>query len=134
MAIRRRTTKKTGNFSKRTTTLSTKHGVTQSHSSKPPGSPTRRTVSHNNGKMRTTYSTKLGGGLTKVTSKTISLVSKPRAKKSGSGSRSRSGSASGSGSGDFWLLSIFFLPFRAFGFWIGSGIYFLLYLFIFGIE
>jgi hypothetical protein len=130
MAIRRRTTKKTGNFSKRTTTLSTKHGVTQSYSSKPPGSPTRRTVSHNNGKMRTTYSTKLGGGLTKVTSKTISLVSKPRAKKSGSGSRSRSGS----GSGDFWLLSIFFLPFRAFGFWIGSGIYFLLYLFIFGIE
>jgi len=73
MAVFKRTSKKTGNGSRRTTTLSTTNGKTQSYSNKPSAHAPRRTVSHNSktGKIRTTTTQKLGGGYTKVTSKTI---------------------------------------------------------------
>lgn len=101
MATYKRTTTKTGPHTKRTRTISSTGKITESYSSKPPGKhSTRRTVSHSNGKVRTTHSTKLGGGYTSVTSKTKTLVSKPRG-----GRRSRSG-----GGGDAAALLLFVLP------------------------
>lgn len=84
----KRTSKKTGPNSRSTKTLNSKGGFTYSTSVRPPGG-TRRTTSFNNktGKNRTTYSTKLGGGWTRVTSKTTG-GSKGRK----SGGRSRGGS------------------------------------------
>lgn len=72
MTIRRRTSRKTGVSSRRTTTLSSTGGKTESYSNKPSKSGPRRTISfnHKTGKTRTTYSQKLGGGFTKITSKT----------------------------------------------------------------
>ncbi len=88
MANIKRTSKKNGNFGRTTTTQSSKGGVTRSTSNKPPGAVSRRTVSFNNrtGKTRTTYSTKLGGGWTSISSKTTG--GSTRRKSSG---RSRSG-------------------------------------------
>jgi hypothetical protein len=99
MVVRKRKTTKTGNFSQRTTTLGTK-GRTDSFSSKLPDSPTRRTVSYKNGKMRTTYSTKMGGGWTKVSSKTTPLVSKPKT------TRRRRGRYKKGSSFWFWVILI----------------------------
>ena len=92
MALTKRKTVKTGNYSRRTTTQSSK-GTRISTSSKPPGSPTRRTVSTNlkTGSRRTTYTTKLGGGWYRTTSKTFNPVRKVRPKKA----RVRTGRSSG---------------------------------------
>jgi len=81
--MRKRSTKKTGNFSKRTTTLSTVRGKTESTSTRPPGGATRRTVSfnHNTGKTRVTNSTRLGGGWTSIRSKTFTNFTRPRVSK-----------------------------------------------------
>ena len=81
MAISKRTTRKTGGNSRRTTTTSTK-GLTESYSNRPTKSSPRRTVSYSDGKMRTTYSTKQGGGWTNITTKTDTLVRKSRNRKS----------------------------------------------------
>jgi hypothetical protein len=72
MATRKVTSKKTGNGSRRTTTLSSTNGKTESYSNKPTKQSPRRTVSfnHKTGKIRTTYSQKLGGGYTRINSKT----------------------------------------------------------------
>jgi hypothetical protein len=89
MATRiKRTSKKSGNMIT-TKTYSSKGGMTYSTSTKPQGSPTRRTTSFNNrtGKSRTTYSTKGGGGWTTISSKTTG--GSTRRKSSG---RSRGGS------------------------------------------
>ena len=79
MPSTKRTTTKTGGNSKRTTTLSSTRGKTESYSNKPTKSSPRRTVSfnHKTGKTRTTHSTKLGGGWTQVSSRTTG-GSKPR--------------------------------------------------------
>jgi len=71
MAISKRTTRKTGGNSRRTTTTSTK-GLTESYSNRPTKSSPRRTVSfnHKTGKTRTTYSTRMGGGYINTTSRT----------------------------------------------------------------
>ena len=68
----RRTSKKTGNNSRRTTTLSSTGTKTESYSNRPSKQSPRRTVSfnHKTGKTRTTYSQKLGGGWTKISTKT----------------------------------------------------------------
>lgn len=105
MVVRKRTTTKTGKFTKSTRTLSSTGKVTYSSSSKPPGSLTRRTISSSGGKIRTTHSTKLGGGYTNVTTKTKTLVSKPRS----SGTRRRS-----SGVGNISFLDLLILPFLPF--------------------
>lgn len=86
MAVtRKRTSRKTGNYTRSTTTISNR-GVTRSHSSKPPGGATRRTVSYGqNGSMRETNSTRLGGGWTRVSTKTY-----PGSKIIGGGRRTRS--------------------------------------------
>ena len=78
MATFKRTTTKDGN-SKRTTTLSSK-GTTHSYSNKPTKDAPRRTVSFNTstGKTRTTFSQKLGGGYTRVSSKTTGGTTRPR--------------------------------------------------------
>lgn len=92
MARIKRVTKKLGNFGRSTTTYSSK-GVTRSTSNKPPGEfSTRRTISFKNGKARTTYSNKLGGGWTNIVSKTTGGTT--RRKSSG---RSRGGSVNISG-------------------------------------
>ena len=94
MATRiKRTSKKVGNTTT-TKTYSSKGGMTYSTSTKPKGSPTRRTSSFNNrtGKTRTTYSTKDGGGWTSISSKTTGGTT--RRKSSG---RSRGGSVNISG-------------------------------------
>jgi hypothetical protein len=77
--IRKKITKKTGPNSRRTTTYSSTGGKTESYSNKPSKQSSRRTVSfnHNTGNRRTTYSTQLGGGYTRISSKTTS-GSKPR--------------------------------------------------------
>lgn len=89
MTIRKRTSRKTGTNSRRTTTLSSTGGKTESYSNKPSKNSSRRTVSfnHKTGKTRTTYSTKLGGGYTRITSKTTggSTRSKPRKNRKSSG-------------------------------------------------
>jgi hypothetical protein len=74
--MRKRTTTKTGNFTKSTRTISSTRGVTHSSSSRPPGGPTRRTVSFNNGKMRTTHTRHHGGGWSTTKSKTVALIRK----------------------------------------------------------
>jgi hypothetical protein len=143
MVVRKRSTKKTGNYSKSTRTISSTGKVTQSFSSKPPGASTRRTVSFSNGKMRTTYSTPQGGGWTRVSTKTTTLVSKPKlAKPFSFGGRSRKKKEEVYDDGEsgefswFWtLLGIiiypFLLPFK-FGVWIGWAFYVFLYFYFFG--
>lgn len=81
--MRKRSTKKTGNFSKRTTTLSSVRGKTESRSTRPPGGATRRTVSfnHKTGKTRITNSTQHGSGWTTIRSKTSTNVRRPRVSK-----------------------------------------------------
>lgn len=107
MSTNKRVSRKTGNYSRRTTTIGSK-GTTQSYSSKPPGSRTRRTVSYRNGTMRTTYSTKLGGGWTKTTSKTKTLTRKPR-KSSSRPRRSRGGNSDFALTFWKWFFIVFFL-------------------------
>lgn len=87
MAMRKRTTKKNGNYGRTTSTFSATRGITRSSSCKPPGAFTRKTVSHNNGKMRTTYTTN-SNGWTRSTSKTVTLVSKPKPTKKSSSKKS----------------------------------------------
>ena len=148
MVARKRTTTKTGKYTKTTRTLSSTGKVTYSTSSKPPGSPTRRTVSYSNGKVRTTHSTKLGGGWTNVTSKTKTLVSKPRLGKSKSsgwffGGKSRARETTSDESGEsgefswFWvIIGILALPitipFLLFGPWITAIILCFAWLYFFG--
>lgn len=92
MAKIKRVVKKLGSFGRSTTTYSSK-GVTRSTSNKPPGKfSTRRTVSFKNGKARTTYSNKLGGGWTNIVSKTTGGSTRRK-----SGGRSRGGSVDASG-------------------------------------
>ena len=69
----KRTSKKTGKYSRSTSTINSNGRVTKSNSSKPPGSGTRRTQSWNTqtGKTRETYTTKMGGGWTRRTSRTL---------------------------------------------------------------
>ena len=145
LVVRKRTTKKTGNYSKSTRTISSTGKVTQSFSSKPPGASTRRTVSFSNGKMRTTYSTKQGGNWTRVTSQTMTLVSKPKPAKTvsfslGRGGRKKKEEVYGDGEpGEFsWFWTFigmivypFLLPFK-FGVWIGWSFYLFLYFYYFG--
>lgn len=145
MVVRKRSTKKTGNYSKSTRTLSSTGKVTQSFSSKPPGSPTRRTVSFSGGKMRVTHSTRQGGGWTKVTSKTTSLVSKPKATKPFSFGRStgrkrKEATYDDGESGDFsWFWTFLgiivypiLLPFKLLGVWLGWAFYLFIYFYYFG--
>jgi hypothetical protein len=71
MATRRkRTTTKTGNFSKRTVTVST-NGTRVTNSFRPPGGATRRTSSIDlrTGKTRVTHTTHQGGGWSTTRSK-----------------------------------------------------------------
>ena len=148
MVARKRTTTKTGKFTKSTRTLSSTGRVTHSSSSKPPGSPTRRTVSYSNGKLRTTYSTKLGGGWTNVTTKTQTLSSKPRVSKSKglgwfsgkSGRRRASNETHDDGESGTWswfgvlatfILLPFILPFKLFGIWGGWIVMFIYYYYFF---
>jgi len=73
MATRRKTTTvKTGPYSKRTITVSS-NGTRITNSNKPPGSPTRRTVSTNlrTGKTRITNTRSDGGGWITSNSKTF---------------------------------------------------------------
>jgi hypothetical protein len=86
MSQYKRTTKKTGKYSKSTTTLNSSGRLTRSNSSKPPGSATRRTQSWNSetGKFRETHTTKMGGGWTRRTSRTLN----PSPKSSRSSARS----------------------------------------------
>lgn len=149
MATYKRTTTKTGNNTKRTRTISSTGKTTQSFSSKPPGkNSTRRTVSFSNGKVRTTHSTKLGGGYTRVTSKTHTLSKTIKPKKTKSGSFSLFGGSKGrsrrkkeeevEGGGEplpwFWL--IVFLPFTLPALLLGPGLtialYGLLLIYLFG--
>jgi hypothetical protein len=103
MAIRKRTTVKTGPHTTRTITHSLK-GTRVTYSNKPPGAKTRRTVSTNlvTGKVRTTHTTSQGGGWLSSRSKTFTPVSKGR----GQGS-SRSGS--GGGNWVLWIICILIL-------------------------
>jgi hypothetical protein len=111
---RKRTTRKTGNFSKRTTTISSR-GTTQSYSSKPPLGATRRTVSfnHKTEKTRTTYATKLGGGYIRTYSKTTG-GSKYRPTKSRG--RSRGGAGGDMGILAALVVGIFVLAWNCFAF------------------
>jgi hypothetical protein len=104
LAFTKRKTVKTGPYSKRTITQSSK-GTRITTSSKPPGAATRRTVSTNlkTGSQRTTHTTKLGGGWFKTTSKTRTPVKRVRS------SRSRSYSSGGGESISF--LDLLILPF-----------------------
>jgi len=148
MVARKRTTTKTGKYTKSTRTLSSTGKVTHSSSSKPPGSTIRRTVSHSNGKMRTTHSTKLGGGLVRVTTKTQTLVSKPKVTKSKglgwiSGRRSRTRETTSNESdksGEFsWFWAIIgiialpiTIPYMLFGPWITAIILCFAWFYFFG--
>lgn len=146
MVVRKRTTTKVGQFGKRTRTVSSTGRVTESFSSKPPGkNTTRRTVSHSGGKIRTTYSTKLGGGYTKVTTKTKTLTSKPRAAKPlklnwFGGKSKRQQCQEEYEEGGTWSWTAFFLlvpllpiilPFKWFGVWGGWIVMFIYYYMIF---
>lgn len=73
MSKYKRTTKKTGNYSRSTSTINESGRVTKSNSTKPPGSGTRRTQSWNTqtGKTRETYTQKTGGGWIRRTSRTL---------------------------------------------------------------
>lgn len=81
MSKYKRTSKKTGNYSRSTSTINSNGRVTKSNSTKPPGSGTRRTQSWNSqtGKIRETYTQKMGGGWTRRTSRTLN----PTVKNSG---------------------------------------------------
>jgi hypothetical protein len=83
-STRKRTTTKTGNFTKRTVTIS-KNGTRITNSFRPPGGQTRRTTSVNlrTGQNRTTYTTHFGGGWSTTRSKSTSI------RKVGSGRSSR---------------------------------------------
>jgi hypothetical protein len=147
MVARKRTTTKTGKFTKSTRTLSSTGKVTYSTSSKPPGSLTRRTVSSSNGKVRTTYSTKMGGGWTNVTTRTQTLSSKPRVTKSkglgwfsGKPNRKRASAENDDGEGGTWswfgallalILLPIILPFKLFGVWGGWIVMFFYYYYFF---
>lgn len=87
MVVRKRTSRKTGVSSRRTTTLSSTGGKTESYSNKPSKSGPRRTVSfnHKTGKTRTTYSQKLGGGFTQIRTKTTGGSKRKKSSKSYSG-------------------------------------------------
>ena len=146
LVVRKRTTRKTGNYSKSTRTLSSTGRVTQSFSSKPPGASTRRTVSFSNGKMRTTYSNKQGGNWTQVKTKTMTLVSKAKPIKTVSFSFGRSDRKKKEKDYDdgepgefswFWfmigiIVYPFLLPFKLFGIWIGWAFYLFIYFYFFG--
>jgi hypothetical protein len=98
--------------------------------------------------VRTTHSTKLGGGWTNVTSKTKTLVSKPRLGKSkssgwffGGKSRARETTSDESGeSGEFsWFWTIIgilalpiTIPFMLFGPWITAIIFWFAWFYFFG--
>lgn len=73
-STRKRTTTKTGNFTKRTVTIS-KSGTRVTNSFRPPGGATRRTHSVNlrTGQNRTTYTTHHGGGWSTTRSKSSSI-------------------------------------------------------------
>jgi len=88
----KRTTKKTGNNSKRTITISSTGTKTESYSNKPTKQSPRRTVSfnHKTGNRRTTYSQKLGGGWTRISTKTIKTNKAIKPKSSNRRSVSRS--------------------------------------------
>jgi hypothetical protein len=92
MAVIKRKTTKTGPFSRRTITQSSK-GTRVTTSNKPPGAATRRTTSTNlsTGQQRTTHTTKLGGGWFRTSSHTRS-PSKVKSTKTGSRRRGRKGS------------------------------------------
>jgi hypothetical protein len=89
-STRKRTTTKTGNFTKRTVTIS-KNGTRVTNSFRPPGGATRRTHSVNlrTGQNRTTHTTHLGGGWSTTRSKSTS-IKKYKSGKSGSGRGSSS--------------------------------------------
>jgi hypothetical protein len=112
-STRKRTTTKTGNFTKRTVTIS-KNGTRVTNSFRPPGGQTRRTHSVNlrTGQNRTTHTTHHGkSGWSTTRSKTKTLVRKARS----TGSRN---STSGIDSAELiiasfigffaWLFSIIF--------------------------
>jgi hypothetical protein len=86
-STRKRTTTKTGNFTKRTVTIS-KNGTRVTNSFRPPGGQTRRTTSVNlrTGQRRITHTTHFGGGWSKTTSQSTSI---------GKGRTSRSSSSGG---------------------------------------
>lgn len=73
--------RKNGNY-RRTTTYSSTGKVTESFSNHPTKSSPHTTVSYSNGKMRTTRTTKLGGGWTDISTKTTTLVGKSRNRRS----------------------------------------------------
>ena len=129
MTVRKRTSRKTGPGSRRTTTLSSTHGRTTSYSNQPSKNVSRRTVSFNNktGKTRTTYTTKMGGGWTKTTSKTTG----------GSTRRKSRGSSVGTGSLTFTgilflipILAIFYLWPDTIPYIIGGIIVVLIFIYI----
>jgi len=114
MTVRKRTTKKTGNGSRRTTTISTTRGLTQSYSNKPTKQSPRRTVSfnHKTGKTRTNYSQKLGGGYTKIMSKTTggSKTKTSKYRTSKTSKTSTRSSFSGTDSSPFIFLFLLSIP------------------------
>jgi hypothetical protein len=83
MARSKRVTTKTGPYSKRTVTYSSK-GVRITNSTKPPGVFTRRTMSTNlrTGKSRLTHSKTTGGGWRDISSKTFGGSKRSRSSKS----------------------------------------------------
>ena len=97
----KRTTVKTGPYTKRTTTVSSA-GTRVTVSNKPPGAATRRTLSTNlkTGKSRITHTTKQGGGWFTTSSKTFGGS---KARRSSSGRRGKSGSG---GFSFFWVFVI----------------------------
>jgi hypothetical protein len=98
---RKRTTTKTGNFTKRTVTISSK-GTRITNSFRPPGGATRRTSSINlsTGKTRITHTTHQGNGWSTTRSKSGG-IGKYRSDKSSRSSYSSSGNSD-------WI-KIFFL-------------------------
>jgi hypothetical protein len=138
MVFRKRTTTKTGKFSKSTRTISSTGKITHSFSSKPPGAATRRTISFSNGKMRTTHSTKQDGGWPRVRTKTQTLVSKPKTIKTPFFQWGSQEIDYGEGKefSQFWkLISMIvysvLLPFKLLGVWGGWIVYVGLYFYFF---
>lgn len=99
----KRTTTKTGPYSTRTVTISGA-GTRVTTSSKPPGSPTRRTNSVNlkTGSSRVTHTTRTGGGWY-TTSVNSVIRSKPKL------GRSRRRKSSGFFGFKFWLFTFIIL-------------------------
>ena len=93
--------------------------------------------------MRTTYSTGLGGGWTKVTSKTLTVVSKPKKKRSSAYSIGRITKSINNvdyddGGSFSWVWSLIrltvypiLLPFKLLGVWGGWFVYVGLYFYFF---